>query len=63
LGVTVPEEFISMNEEEEEVETTTTITDLEMENTTEEINEIDDRQTAPSVSFYIDYFKLYYKYN
>jgi hypothetical protein len=62
LGVTVPEEFISMNEEEEEeVETTTTITDLEMENTTEEINEIDDRQTAPSVSVYIDYFKLYYK--
>nr|CAH0103408.1 unnamed protein product [Daphnia galeata] len=49
LGVTVPEEFISMNEEEEEVETTTTITDLEMENTTEEINEIDDRQTAPSL--------------
>ena len=53
MGVTVPEEFISIEEEvDEQVETTTTLTDLETENTTEEINEIDDRQTSPSVCFY-----------
>ncbi len=51
LGVTVPEEFISTEEEvDEQVETTTEV-DSETENTTEEISEVDDRQTALSVSF------------
>lgn len=51
MGVTVPEEFISTEEEvDEQVETTTEI-DSEIENTTEELNEVDDRQTFPSVSF------------
>lgn len=57
MGVTVPEEFISTEEEvDEQVETTTEV-DSETENTTEEISEIDDRQTFPSVSF--DSFPYY----
>lgn len=52
MGVTVPEEFISTDEEEDGQIETTTVTDSENENKTEETSEIDDRQTAPSVSYY-----------